>query len=136
MLPTDKAGSVRTEQLKLVASHMAPFVEAMRSALQQRAWERSPPVETSGQPQASNVPSPGKGSNGTIDESLVDSQLVGMLVAMGFSRQRAVRAALETGNAGGLLYLHILHCTVLYHTVLQNPVSCCALRAVSRPAVV
>ena len=133
---------MRTEQLKLVASHMAPFVEAMRSALQQRAWERPPAAETSGQPQASttqsasNVPSPGKGSNGTIDESLVDSQLVGMLVAMGFSRQRAAKAALETGNTGGLLYLHILHCTVLYHTVLQNPVSCCALRAVSRPAVV
>ncbi len=105
----DKSSSVRIEQLKLVAPHMAPFVDAMRIALKQKAWERQQPAETSGrthttpssvQPQGSMLYSTSKGSSDAIDETLVDSQLVGMLVAMGFSRERAARAALETGNTG------------------------------------
>ena len=43
---------------------------------------------------------PSKGSSDAVDETLVDGQLVGMLVAMGFSRERAARAALETGDTG------------------------------------
>jgi hypothetical protein len=105
----DKSSSVRIEQLKLVAPHMTPFVDAMRIALKQKAWERQQPAETSGrsqitpssaQPQGSVSYSPSKGSSDAVDETLVDSQLVGMLVAMGFSRERAARAALETGNTG------------------------------------
>lgn len=101
-----KAGSVRTEQLKLVAPHMAPFVDAMRTALQQRAWERSPPAETSGRAHTRSSPStrvpsaPGSGGSEAVDGSLVDPQLVDMLVDMGFPRQRAAKAALETGNTG------------------------------------
>lgn len=85
---------------------MAPFVDAMRTALQQRAWERSPPAETSGRTHIGSSPStrvpsaPGSGGSEAVDESLVDSQLVQMLVDMGFPRQRAAKAALETGNTG------------------------------------
>ena len=86
---------------------MAPFVDAMRSALQQRAWERSPPAETSGRtntgssPPSDRVPSAhGAGRSDAVDELLVDRQLVDMLVDMGFPRQRAAKAALETGNTG------------------------------------
>jgi len=105
----DKSSSVRIEQLKLVAPHMTAFVDAMRLALKQKAWERPQPAETSGRPQStpssaqppgSMIYSPSKGSSDAIDKTLVDSQLVGMLVAMGFSRERAAKAALETGNTG------------------------------------
>ncbi len=106
----DKSSSVRIEQLKLVAPHMTAFVDAMRIALKQKAWERQQLAETSGRPQTtpssvqtpgSVVYSPSKGSSDSaIDETLVDGQLVGMLVAMGFSRERAAKAALETGNTG------------------------------------
>lgn len=90
------------EQLKLVAPHMTSFLDSMRSALQSRLWERSQAAESSGQPHTSSplaAVAPGS-SSAAMDESLVDSQLVGMLVAMGFPKHRAVRAALETGNTG------------------------------------
>lgn len=115
--PADKSSSVRIEQLKLVAPHMAPFVDAMRIALKQKAWERPQPAETSGRPQPtpSNAQPPGsvsyspsKGNSGAVGETLVDSQLVGMLVAMGFSRDRAAQAALETGNTGPEQAVHWL----------------------------
>lgn len=101
-VPADKQGSVRIEQLKLVAPHMTAFVDAMRSALQSKTWERSQPAESSGRSHTTASPSAvASGSNpGAVDESLVDSQLVGMLVAMGFPKHRAARAALETGNTG------------------------------------
>lgn len=88
---------------------MTPFVDAMRIALKQKAWERPQAAETSSrtqttpssaQPQGSVSYSPSKGSSDAFDETLVDSQLVGMLVAMGYSRERAAKAALETGNTG------------------------------------
>ena len=98
----DRKGSVRIEQLKLVAPHMASFVDSMRSALQTKMWERSQPAESSGFHTSSPPTAAHHGnSSGDFDESLVDSQLVGMLVAMGFPKHRAVKAALETGNTGG-----------------------------------
>ncbi|DBA94712.1 TPA: hypothetical protein ACH3X1_002268 [Trebouxia sp. C0004] len=112
--PADNTSSVRIEQLKLVAPHMTAFVDAMRIALKQKAWERQQPAETSGrthtnpssvQPQSSMSYSD---SSDAIDETLVDSQLVGMLVAMGFSRERAAKAALETGNTGPEQAVHWL----------------------------
>ncbi|DBB08546.1 TPA: hypothetical protein ACH3X3_008685 [Trebouxia sp. C0006] len=116
--PADKSSSVRIEQLKLVAPHMTAFVDAMRIALKQKAWERQQLAETSGRPQTtpssvqtpgSVVYSPSKGSSDSaIDETLVDGQLVGMLVAMGFSRERAAKAALETGNTGPEQAVHWL----------------------------
>lgn len=55
----------------------------------------------------------GHSSSGGIDDSLVDSQLVGMLVAMGFPWHKAAKAALETGNTGEfpLLVSHLLAVT-------------------------
>lgn len=90
------------EQLKIVAPHMTSFLDSMRSALQSRLWERSQPAETSGHPHTSSplaAVAPGS-SSAAVDELLVDNQLVSMLVAMGFPKHRAVRAALETGNTG------------------------------------
>ncbi|KAL3160840.1 hypothetical protein ABBQ38_009245 [Trebouxia sp. C0009 RCD-2024] len=106
----DQKGSVRVEQLKLVAPHMTSFLDSMRSALQSRLWERSQAAESSGQPHTSSplaAVAPGS-SSAAMDESLVDSQLVGMLVAMGFPKHRAVRAALETGNTGPEQAVHWL----------------------------
>lgn len=94
----DRMGSVRVEQLKLVAPHMTSFVDTMRAALQSRLWDRSQPAESSGQAHTS-IP-PGVAGSVTDEETLVDSQLVDMLVAMGFPKHRAARAALETGNTG------------------------------------
>lgn len=94
----DRMGSVRLEQLKLVAPHMTSFVDAMRAALQSRLWERSRPAESSGQAHTSTPP--GVAGSVTNEETLVDSQLVDMLVAMGFPKHRAAQAALETGNTG------------------------------------
>lgn len=111
---TEKADSVRLEQLKLVAPHMDPFVDAIRSALSQKAWERSQPAETSGcshtsdKPAASALSQAGLNSSAAVDDALVDSQLVDMLVAMGFSKQRAEKAALETGNTGPEQAVHWL----------------------------
>ena len=85
---------------------MDPFVDAIRSALSQKAWERSQPAETSGRshtsdkPAASALSQAGLNSSTAIDDALVDCQLVDMLVAMGFSKHRAEKAALETGNTG------------------------------------
>ncbi len=85
---------------------MTAFVDAMRIALKQKAWERPQPAESSGRPQATPSRAQPQGSvsystsNDAVDESLVDGQLVSMLVAMGFSRERAAKAALETGNTG------------------------------------
>ena len=87
------------EQLKLVAPHMTAFVDAMQSALQSRLWERSQPAESSGQSHASSSPAAAAGSV-TNDKAFVDSHLVDMLVAMGFPKHRAAKAALETGNTG------------------------------------
>ncbi|DBA85202.1 TPA: hypothetical protein ACH3X2_005910 [Trebouxia sp. C0005] len=115
--PADKSSSVRIEQLKLVAPHMTPFVDAMRIALTQKAWERQQPAETSGRthttPSSTQAPGsmlyfPSKGSSDAIDETLVDSQLVSVLVAMGFSKERAAKAALETGNTGPEQAVHWL----------------------------
>lgn len=94
---TDRMGSVRMEQLKLVAPHMTSFVDTMRATLQSRVWEHSQPAESS-QPHTSTPP--GVAGSVTNDETLVDSQLVDMLVAMGFPKHRAAQAALETGNTG------------------------------------
>ena len=90
---------MRVEQLKLVAPHMTAFVDAMQSALQSRLWERSQPAEFSGQSHTSSSPA-GVSGRVTNDEAFVDSQLVDMLVAMGFPQHRAAKAALETGNTG------------------------------------
>lgn len=94
----DRMGSVRLEQLKLVAPHMTSFVDAMRAALQSRLWERSQPAESSGQAHTSTPP--GVAGGVTKEGTLVDSQLVDMLVAMGFPKHRAAQAALKTGNTG------------------------------------
>lgn len=103
---------------------MNSFLDSMRSALQARLWERSQPAQSSGQ---SHTSSPGPAfapgsSSATMDDPLVDSQLVGMLVAMGFPKQRAVRAALETGNTGTprdhsavWKELHSAHLTCMLH---------------------
>ena len=82
-----------------MAPHMTDFVDAMQLALQSRHWERSQPAESSGQSRTSWPPATAAGS-ATNDEALVDSQLVDMLVAMGFPKHRAAKAALETGNTG------------------------------------
>ena len=87
------------EQLKLVAPHMTAFVDAMQSALQSRLWERSQPAESSGRTHTSSPPAAVAGSV-AHDEAFVNSQLVDMLVAMGFPQHRAAKAALETGNTG------------------------------------
>ena len=118
-MPVDKKGSVRIEQLKLVAPHMTAFVDAMRSALQSRAWERSRPAESSGRSHTSASPTAVMpGSNpGAVDESLVDSQLVGMLVAMGFPKHRAARAAFETGNTGACHKLTVQALEAVYSSV-------------------
>ena len=83
------------------------FVDAIRSALQQKAWQTSQPAQPSGLSQADNQRPPStttvpeaSSSNNALDASLVDRQLVNMLMQMGFSEHRAAKAALETGNTG------------------------------------
>ena len=131
-MPADRTGSVRVEQIKLVAPHMTSFVDAMRAALHSRLWERSQPAESSGQPHPSSPPAAVAPDSVTTDEALVDSHIVDMLVAMGFPKHRAAKAALETGNTGGSLQLQWLwdtQCCLLDKLYRDNtPHPTCILR--------
>lgn len=95
-LSADRAGSVRMEQVKLVASRMSTFVNAMHSVLQQRAWESLATKSKS----ASSPAAAAAQSSASRDAQFADTHLVSQLVAMGFSQGRASQAALETGNTG------------------------------------
>lgn len=100
-LLADRAGSVRTEQLKLLGPSMpsmTSFVQTMQSALQQRAWERSLPAETSGHTHTDS--NHASDTSSSLNEQLVDSAVVNQMVAMGFAKDGASLAAMKTGNTG------------------------------------
>ena len=90
---------MRTEQLKLMAPSMTPFVQTMQQTLQQKVWERSVPAETSGRSHIASAGSPHAASN--WDGQLVDSKIVNQMVSMGFAVDGASLAAMKTGNTGG-----------------------------------
>lgn len=95
---------MRTEQLKLTAPSMTTFVQTMQSVLQQRAWQRSMPAETSGRSHAEST-----GSTAAVNEWDDQLVVVDQMVAMGFARDGASLAAMKTGNTG---LLHISSCIV------------------------
>lgn len=89
---------MRTEQLKLTAPSMQPFVVIMQSMVKQKAWQRGIPAETSGQSHNDSA-SPSATASGWGD-GLVDNAVVDHMVAMGFTRDGASLAAMKTGNTG------------------------------------